>query len=407
MKFPVLAGQADLLLGQAISGHSSSHYGLTMAFPPHVGPEHIVFGIRAVVSGYAALRMRFFGSAESGFFQEIEPSHKHELAIEFHDISDASAQRQYLYTRSVLCRDAAEWDWGNRGVYRFIVLKASKDKYQLMISLQQVAVDRTSIALIIDALRSSVLCAAQGHAPATPSDRYESAVTEALLSPAAEAAASRHWEREFDVPDEAFSHSIVIPPARPRTHQAAIVGEGYIKLKQSAALGAWGPSALFLNRLITAWARHQPRTTLVDVFYTIRSANLANQVGMFSTIRPIVLDLSVPAWRDRLAGQVIRAAAHQQVDSLELRNLELRHGVPRRPFPVFNYVDSSASEPGSRDKKAEDAPTTAFSAPYTLVRPISVKVRDTGDAFTVYLQTNATQFSDAESTHLLSQLVGQ
>ncbi|MFI6776105.1 hypothetical protein [Nocardia sp. NPDC050412] len=405
MKFPVLAGQADLLLEQEISGHSSSPFGFMMTFPDQVQPQHIVVGIQAVVRGFAALRLRFSGSAEHGYCQEIDPFDGRDPAIEFHDVSDVDVDTQSRYMRSLLYRDAVEWDWDHRGVYRFVVVKASERKYQLVISLQQVAVDRVSIVLVVNALRSTVLAVAQGNDPVVPDDRYESAVAGALLTPAAETAARRYWEREFDLPDEAFDGCLDIPPARPRMHAAAVAGAAYLELKRTAAAGAWGPSAMFLDRLIAAWQRHQPRTTLVDVVYTIRSEGLAHQVGMFSTIRPIVVDLGGRSWRDRFAGQLIRTAAYQQVDSRELRNLELRRGVPQRPFPVFNYID--AAGPGPKSKQFDVVPTTRFNAPYALVRPISVKVRDTGDAFTVDVQTNSAKFSVEESADILSQLVGQ
>ncbi|MFE7741626.1 condensation domain-containing protein [Nocardia sp. NPDC057455] len=405
MKFPVLAGQTDLLLDQEVSGHSSSHLGFTMTFPDHVRPEHILSGIQAVVRGFAALRLRFSGSAERGYQQEIEPFDRHDLAVEFHDVSDAATAQQSRYVQNLLYQDAVSWDWDRIGVYRFVVIKLAERRYQLVVSLQQVAIDRASIVLVINALRSTVLSAARGDAPAAPADRYEAAVDEALLTPTAEASARRHWEGEFDLPDEAFAGCTEIPPARPRSHKAVIAGSDYDELKRTAASGPWGSSVVFLKRLLTAWQRYQPRTTLVDVFCTIRSETLAHQAGMFSTLRPIVVDLAGDAWRDKVTGRLIRAAAHQQVDSRQLRDLEVRRGVPRRPFPVFSYID--AFKPHSQSKQFDVVPTTRFFAPYALTRPVSLKVRDTGDAFAVVLQTNSATFSEAESTDLLGGLVGR
>ncbi|MEU5762575.1 hypothetical protein [Nocardia sp. NPDC047648] len=405
MKFPVLAGQADLLMWQEKAEHSSSPFGFAMKFPPHVRPEHIVSGIQAIVRGFAALRLRFSGSASQGYLQEIDPYDRHQLSVEFHDVSDATADRQARYARSILYKDTVEWDWDRRGVYNFVVVKGSVSKYQLVFSLQHVAIDRLSIVLVLNALRSSVLTAAQGEDPVMPPDRYEAAVGGVLLTPAAETAARRHWEREFDLPGDAFGGHLAVPPARPRTHKAILAGEPYVELKRTAASGAWGPSAMFLDRLVSAWRGHQPRTTLIDVVYTIRSEGLANQVGMFSTIRPIIIDFGVRTWRDRIAGQLIRTAAHQQIDSRELRNLELRQGIPKRPFPVFNYID--ASRPSSRSRQADVVPTERFNAPYALARPISLQISDTGEAFNITLETNSAAFSVEESAHLFSQLAGQ
>ncbi|WP_280310523.1 condensation domain-containing protein [Nocardia abscessus] len=405
MKFPVLAGQADLLMWQEAAENSSSPFGFTMTFPAHVRPEHIVVGIQAVVRGFAALRLRFSGSASQGYLQEVEPFDRHKLAVEFHDVSDATVDRQSRYAKSILYRDAVEWDWARRGVYGFVVVKASEHKYQLVISLQHVAIDRASIVLVLNALRSTVLTAAQGNDPVMPRDQYESAVDEALLTPAAERAARRHWERELDLPDEAFSGCPDVPPARPRTHKAILDGEIYAELKRTTAAGAWGPSVMFLDRLISAWRRYQPGTTLIDVVYTIRSETLAHQVGMFSTIRPIIVDLGGQSWRNRIAGQLIRTAAHQQIDSRELRDLELRQGIPRRPFPAFNFID--ASRPASRSRQADVVPTERFNTPYALARPMSLHISDTGEAFNITLQTNAAKFSVEESAHLFSQLAGQ
>ncbi|MBF6335116.1 hypothetical protein IU450_04360 [Nocardia abscessus] len=405
MKFPVLAGQADLLSWQEIAEHSSTPFGFTMTFPAQVRPEHIVVGIQAVVRGFSALRLRFSGSASHGYLQEVEPFDRHELAVEFHDVSDATADKQSRYARSILYRDAVEWDWARRGVYRFVVVKASERKYQLVISLQHIAIDRTSIVLVLNALRSTVLTAAQGDDPVMPRDRYESAVGEVLLTPAAERAARRHWERELDLPAEAFSGCLDLPPARPRTHKAILAGETYAELKRTTAAGAWGASVMFLDRLISVWRRHQPRTTLIDVVCTSRSGSLTHQVGMFSAIRPIIVDFGGQSWRNRIAGQLIRTAAHQQIDSRELRNLELRQGIPRRPFPVFNYID--ASRPSSRSRQADVVPTERFNPPYALARPMSLDVSDTGEAFNITLQTNSAKFSVEESAYLFSQLAGQ
>ncbi|GAB2640236.1 hypothetical protein GCM10027088_15450 [Nocardia goodfellowii] len=355
--------------------------------------------------GFSALRLKFSGSAQLGYFQEIVPFDLHVLDIEFHDVCGVSADKQSRYINSILYRDTVEWDWDRRGMYRFVVVKVSEQKYRLVISLQQMAVDRESIILVINSLRSTVLDAANGDVPVVPEDRYESVVAGARLTSRVGAAAKLYWQREFDLPADAFNDNSDIPAARLRTHIVAIEGAAYINLKQTVAAGSWGPAALFLDRLATVWQRYRPRATLVDAVCTFRSAELANQVGMFSTIRPIVMDLGGNSWHDRIAGQLIRASAYQQFDSSELRSIEQRSAVPQRPFPVFNYIGAVGT--GPKSEKFDVVSTTRFSPSNTMARPILVKIRDIGDAFAITVQTNYAKFSAEESQNIVGELIGQ
>ncbi|MFI9504919.1 hypothetical protein [Nocardia sp. NPDC052566] len=406
MKFPVLAGQVDLLLEQQQgSTGGSNHLGFTMSFPNGVRPEHIAAGIQTVLRGFSALRSVFSGSVASGYVQEVEPFEDHVAAVEFSDVSDADPARQANYVRGLLHRDAAQWDWSRHGVYRFVVVKTSPTRFHLVISLQQIAVDHASIGLVLDALRAAVLAAAAGEDPVPPGDRYESAITDAQPSPAAAGAARRHWEREFELAGATFEECIDVPVARLRTHSAIIAGAAYLELTRNAAAGPWGPSALFFQRLAATWCEYQPRFTLIDVVFTMRSERLAQQVGMFSTVRPIIIDRDRPRWQAGIVGKLIRASAHQWVDSIALRDLESQRAICERPFPIFNYLD--VSEAAGRLERADGVSIVKFVAPMSSQRPISLKIRNTGESFTIDLHANSAVFPPAASERILQGLVGR
>ncbi|WP_280457727.1 hypothetical protein [Nocardia carnea] len=403
MKLPILAGQTDLLLDQEISGHSSSHRGYTVEFPPHVRPEHIVVGLELVVRNFGALRSRFSGAASSGYQQTVELPERHALDIEFHDVTDGDAVSKSRYFMGILYRDAVEWDWERRGAYRFLVAKSSDKEYKLIVSMQQVAIDRDSAVLVLNALRSSILAVARDSAPKIHVDRYESAITGSCLTSVERAAARRYWENELDLDAEALRGSLILPPMRPHFHRVTRIGAAYQTLKRSAGATAWGPCVMFLTRLVDSWRMHNSKIAIIDVFHSIRSVALARQVGMFSTIRPIVLDVSNKSWKTMVTGKLLRAAANQQFDSMELRSLEVDRGVPRRPFPVFSYIGEYS--PSDNSDLTEMAPWKKFSSPHSSTRPIAVSIRDTGSAFTIDLCTHPALFSIDESLKLLDHLV--
>ncbi|MGQ4599085.1 condensation domain-containing protein [Nocardia sp. R6R-6] len=401
MRYSALAGQEDLLLEQERPGCSSSHLGFTVAFPADVRPEHIVSGADAVVRGYAALRLRFFRRADGGYDQEVQDIGEHRLAIEFHDVSDADAATLTRYLEVLQHRDAQEWDWANRAVYRFVVVKAAGGIHHLVISLQQVAIDRMSIRLLLRGLVDAILQAADGTAPSPPFDDYESAVAEALPTPETAAAARRYWEREFAGAAEALAEHEQLPAAPPHSAHAVIESAAYSELTGSSA-GPWHSPALFLERLLTEWARYHPGPSLVDLRLSYRTDRLARQIGMFGTVRPMIVDLGDPAWRRRVGGKLMRTAAHQHVDSCRLRALERRHAVPNRPFPTFNFVQR-AEEP--RSHHTATVQTRTFRPRRATARPVAVRIDDTGRSFEVTVQMNVARHTVADAHRMLHRLV--
>lgn len=404
MSLPVLPGQADLLLSQEQTKGRSNHRGFIITFPAAVRPEHIAQGVRHAVHSFAALRLRFTGSARDGYLQHVVPIAEHETAIEFHDVSEADEHLRSRYVASILHRDAMEWDWEPHGVCRFVVVKAGDGTHELVVSLQQVALDRPSVDSVLNVLVAATMAAVAERPLAAVPDSYESAVIDAMRLSAADNGAVRYWEREFDLAAGAFEGHSVFPAARGHSAKATIDGAVYAALKEDS--GPWGPMAVFLLRLISEWRRFEERTTLIDVHYSGRSADLEQQVGMFSVVRPLVVEPTRGRWQEELTGKVIRAAAHHHIDSCALRRLETRRGVPERPFPVFTYL-RQLSDDITKSSVAKQVSISHYAASYLMARPAIVRIDDTGTAFKIVVNLNSATFSAAQTERFLRGLVAE
>lgn len=404
MRFPVTAGQADLLLEQERSDSSSSHVGFVLEFGPAVDPRDIVRGVHEMVRSCPALRLRFHGSAETGFEQEIEDYREDCVAIDLQDVSNADEAAVRHYIEVLLHRDAVAWDWGTRGVYQLVLLKNSGGRHHLVISLQQVALDRRSIKIMMDRLVVVILDTSGKSRFLVEADRYRHAVAATQPSAAEAAAAARYWQRDLENCRNAFDRHPRFPAARPHQGRMSIVGDDYRKLRASIPEGGWGAATVFLERLLSEWQRYAPHTTLVDTFMTCRPEEFGKQIGMFTTVRPLIFDLSGGDWRRRTTAKLMRGSAYQGVDSYVLRTAENACGIPRRPFPAYNFTDDSGtSEPQQRPALVG---VSKFAPRRASGRPVLVRVRDEGISLSIAVHMNSEVFSKADTNRLLRRLAG-
>ncbi|WP_198037093.1 hypothetical protein [Nocardia sp. BMG51109] len=386
-----------------------------MTFSPAVRADHIVHGVTAVVEGHAALRLRFSGSAENGYEQEVLPCDAGDIAMELLDVADADEDRARRYIDTLLRRDATEWDPSRRGVYYFRVVKIARGRHCLAISLRSAALDGYSVKAVIAMLRDAVLDFSRGIEPAFAPDRYRAAVEATLPTEPEERAARRYWKRELGLLPEAFGSRDPHTAAPVFLRSATVAGDDYRKIRDSGAGESWGAATVFLRRLLEVWRDHRPGPCLIDTHFGSRPRGFGRQIGMFSTVRPLVLDLDDDAWHRRVGAKLMRAAAHQNVDSIALRRLEEERGIRQRPFPHFDFVHEFvhefADDFADEAAPAEPDDTSALESsnlslpPMASLRPVGVHVTDTGNSFVLTASPNAESFSPADADRLVQRLV--
>ncbi|WP_169810433.1 condensation domain-containing protein [Nocardia arthritidis] len=404
MRFPVTAGQADLLLEQERPGSSSSHIGFVLEFAPSVDPRDIFRGVHETVRSCSALRLKFHGSAEAGYEQEIEDYGENRVALELQDVSDADDIAVQRYMDLILHRDAVAWDWNTRGVYKLTLIKNSGGRHHLVISLQQVAFDRRSMQVLLNRLVAAIMGPAAVSPFLAELDEYQSAVAATRPSEAEKAAAARYWKRELSNHRNAFEGHPCFAASRSHRGRIAIVGADYRSLRESIPDGGWSMASLFLQRFLSEWQQYVPRTTLVDTFMTCRPDKFENQIGMFTTLRPLVFDLSNDEWRRQTTAKLMRGSAYQGIDSYALRTAERACGIPQRPFPAYNFTDDSTS--GGSEPEPSPVKVTKFAARRASARPVLLRVRDQGTSLSIAVHMNSGTFSSADMNRLLRRLAG-
>ncbi|NQE70728.1 condensation domain-containing protein [Nocardia gamkensis] len=406
MTLPVLPSQADVLLDQERSGNSSNNLGFTLTFGPEIPDERIVRALEAAVSAFEAFRLRCTGSARTGYTQEIRPPSE-PAAIELLDVSDADARSVRHYLETILYRDSVTWDWQRLGVYRFRVLKAAGGIHHVAASLQHQAFDHRSVQIVLDSIRDFVTTGNEKRRTITEPDDYTGAVRAATLDAQANERAIAYWENELSSVPAEFGAAVDSSPAPWHRESLVLDGADYARFRERAGASPWGGAALLLERLVDQWRkRHQP-VCVIDVRLNCRPPRYERQVGMFATTRPLVFDTADDAWRQRVWPKLIRAAAHQRVDSIALRAIEDERGFDgHRAFPAFNYVvdaeGSASSGAGLPDGAVHRIPFRPRSATY---RPMGLSVREMNSSIAIQLVASSRLFSRADVTRMLYGIV--
>jgi hypothetical protein len=403
-----MPSQADVLLDQERAGNASNNLGFILTFGPGIPDERIVRGLEAAVSAFAAFRLRCSGSANSGYTQEVRPP-SDPADIELLDVSNVAGRDVDRYLDAILYRDSVAWDWQLRGTYRFRVLKADGGVHHVAASLQHVAFDHRSVQIVLDSIRDYSQAGDEKYCTASDSDDYEKAVGAAVLDHEANERARSYWENELSAVPVGFAAAFDSRPAPWHRQSLVLAGDDYARFRERAGSSPWGAAALFLERLLDEWRERQGPVIVVDARLNCRPPRFEKQVGMFATTRPLVFDLVGSDWRSRIWPKLIRAAAHQRVDSIALRAIEGECGIgAHRPIPVFDYVvdagSSASSMPGPPRTGVRRVPFRPRSVTY---RPVGLSVRETGRSIAIQLGLNSRLFSAADATEMLYRIAGR
>ncbi|MGK8488034.1 condensation domain-containing protein [Nocardia asiatica] len=402
MTLPVLPSQADVLLDHERSGNTSNNLGFILTFGPEIPDERIVRALEAAVSAFEAFRLRCTGCARTGYLQEIRPPSE-PAAIELLDVSDADARTVRHYLETVLHRDSVTWDWQRLGVYRFRVLKAAGGVHHVAASLQHLAFDHRSVQIVFDSIRDYAESGNAQRRTITAPDDYAGAVRATTLDARANERALAYWENELSSVPAEFAAVVDSSPAQWHRESLVLDGTAYARFRERAGASPWGGAALLLERLVEQWRERHQSMCVIDIRLNCRPPRYERQVGMFATTRPLVFDTADQEWRQRVWPKLIRAAAHQRVDSVALRAIEEERGFDgHRAFPAFNYVvdadDSATPVAGPRGGAVHRIPFRPRSATY---RPAGLSVRETRSSVAIQLGLNSRLFSRADVTGML------
>ncbi|MET9025963.1 condensation domain-containing protein [Nocardia sp. NPDC004168] len=408
MTLPVMPSQADVLWDQERAGTPSNNLGFVLTFGPDISDARVVRGLEAVISVFAAFRIRCSGSAESGYSQEILPPSE-PADIELLDVADFDLRRVDRYLQAVLYRDSVAWDWQRRGTYRFRVLKADQGVHHVAASLQHVAFDHRSVQIVLDSIRDFALTSDEKRRTTTDSDDYEKAVRATIPNADASERARAYWENELSTVPAAFSVPFDSRPAPWHRQSLVLEGDDYTRFRERAGTSTWGAAALLLERLLDEWRERQPSAAVVDVRLNCRPPRFEKQVGMFATTRPLVFDLVGTEWRSRVWSKLMRAAVHQCVDSITLRAIEEGSGIgAHRPIPVFDYVvDTESSTSSALHSPGTDVRRVPFRPRSVTYRPMGLSVRERGGSVAIQLGLNSRLFNQADVTTMLNRIAGR
>lgn len=348
--FPVLPGQADLLLARNAnpSASDSVSYHLEIAGPLDVAS--MTQALSDSVDHFECLRLCFRAHGET-FSQMVAPTRSGELRLELLDIGDVPPSAAERYIARLFYQDASSWDvWNDPGYFYRLIRRTSTHHY-LLITVQHVNADVYSSLKIEDFIleRYRLLNEGQEDSPAlAPSLR---AAVEAILPRNYTGAGdSSFWFRTLsDLAETRKS------PARHRTPVAVTTVERDVptSLWERVMAGLESQKVSRASWLLAQFAGFSDvngteSVSVIDGHFRLRSRKHAEVQGMFSVSRPVVMFWDPERTRSDVAREALLAAQlHQRVDSFTLRGME-KELTPYFANSDFNYVpnvESIASSP--------------------------------------------------------------